>query len=228
MKDFREFEHEGWERVAGVYQDVWAHLTKQFIDPLLALLEVVKGMRLLDVACGPGYVAGAALERGADPVGIDFSGTMAGIARKRLPQVKFLEGDAEHLPFPPSSFERVTVNFGMLHFPHPDRAIAEAHRVLVKGGRLGFTVWANGEHNPAARIMDEAVERYGKKEPDAPAGPPYYLYGSAGVQEDACRSGVFGEFIPVRDGDRKVEGAFRFVLVRGGKGREREDRCAPQ
>ena len=186
QNDFGQFEYEGWERVAGKYQDVWAHLTRQYVERLLAMLEPAKGSRLLDVACGPGYVAGMALERGAKPVGIDFSQSMIAIARRRYPNIEFVEGDAENLPFSEASFDRVTVNFGLLHFPHPERALAEALRVLKTGGRIGFTVWANGEHNPAARILDEAVERYGKKDIDIPEGPPYYLYGNA----DACRSAL--------------------------------------
>jgi demethylmenaquinone methyltransferase/2-methoxy-6-polyprenyl-1,4-benzoquinol methylase len=61
----------------------------------------------LDVACGPGYVASAAVQRGCSPVtGIDFSSAMIELARRRDPAVEFLEGDAESLEFPDNSFVR--------------------------------------------------------------------------------------------------------------------------
>jgi hypothetical protein len=60
MEAFAKFEHEGWQRVAGKYDSVWASSTRQFIPPLLDAAEVTGSMVVLDVGCGPGYVAGAA------------------------------------------------------------------------------------------------------------------------------------------------------------------------
>jgi 2-polyprenyl-3-methyl-5-hydroxy-6-metoxy-1,4-benzoquinol methylase len=73
MEAFAKFEHEGWQRVAGKYDSVWASSTRQFIPPLLDAAEVTGSMVVLDVGCGPGYVAGAAAERGATSRGLDFS-----------------------------------------------------------------------------------------------------------------------------------------------------------
>src|SRR2546422_34553 len=73
--------------------------------------------------------------------GLDFSPAMIGLARARHPQIEFREGDAETLPFDAASFDASVMNFGMLHLARPDRAIAEAHRVLRPGGRFAFTVW---------------------------------------------------------------------------------------
>ena len=56
MESFAKFEHEGWQRVAGKYDSVWASSTRQFILPLLDAAEVSGGMSVLDVGCGPGYV----------------------------------------------------------------------------------------------------------------------------------------------------------------------------
>src|SRR5205809_6238429 len=56
------------------------------------------------------------------------------------PEIEFREGDAEALPFPEASFDAVVMNFGMLHLAHPERAVAEAFRVLSAGGRFAFTV----------------------------------------------------------------------------------------
>ena len=76
---FTRFEHEGWVRVADRYDSVWASLTRQFIPLLLDAVGVTRGMPVLDVACGPGYLAAAARDRGAVATGVDFAATMVAI-----------------------------------------------------------------------------------------------------------------------------------------------------
>src|SRR5881397_1987193 len=112
---FTKFEHEGWERVAGKYDSTWSTSTRQFITPLLDAANVSSGMSLLDVGCGPGYVSAAVAERGANPIGLDFSGEMIAIAKKMWPKIEFREADAQNLPFDDKSFDRVVANFALLH-----------------------------------------------------------------------------------------------------------------
>src|SRR5438105_10539640 len=104
---FTEFEHAGWQRVANKYDSTWSTSTRQFIPPLLDAGDVGPKMSILDVGCGPGYVSAAAAERGAIPIGLDFSGEMIAIARKKFPQIEFIQGDAQTLPFPDANFDRV-------------------------------------------------------------------------------------------------------------------------
>ena len=56
--------------------------------------------------------------------------------------LKFMQGDAQNLPFGDDSFDRVVANFALLHLADPERACAEACRVLKAGGKFGFTTWA--------------------------------------------------------------------------------------
>ncbi len=130
MEPFAKFEHEGWQRVAGKYDSVWARSTRQFIPQLLDAAEVNLNMSVLDVGCGPGYVAAAAAERGAISRGLDFSREMVAIAQKMFPRIEFCEGDAQNLPFTDVTFDRVLANFALLHVSDPERACAEAFRVL--------------------------------------------------------------------------------------------------
>src|SRR5215470_20442560 len=108
--DFHTFEHEGWQEVARRYDNSWALVTVQAIEPLLDAAHVERNTRVLDVACGPGYVAAAAADRDAKPLGIDFSSEMVAEAKSRYPGVEFREGDAEQLAFPDSSFDAVVSN----------------------------------------------------------------------------------------------------------------------
>ena len=125
---------------------------------LLAASGVGPEDTVLDVACGPGYVSAAANQLGAVPTGMDFSANMISIAKEMFPEISFTQGDAHDLPFEDSSFDRVLMNFGLLHLSHPEQACAEACRVLKRGGRFGFTVWAGPEQNPGAKIVNDAVE----------------------------------------------------------------------
>src|SRR5262245_10318660 len=142
---FKAFEHEGWERVAHPYRDAFSSLTMQSIEPLLDAVAAGPGVRVLDVACGPGDAAAAAAGRGAVATGVDFAAAMVAQAARLHPDIVFRDGDAEALPFAEGRFDAVFINFGVLHFAQPDRAIAEAHRILAPGGRFAFTVWAPPE-----------------------------------------------------------------------------------
>jgi ubiquinone/menaquinone biosynthesis C-methylase UbiE len=174
--EFTRFEHQGWQRVAEKYDSVWAKSTRQFIPYLLDAADVSAGMSVLDVGAGPGYVSAAAAERGAVPIGLDFAKQMVAIARKMFPEIQFREGDAQNLLFPDATFDRVLANFALLHLSDPERACAEACRVLKPGGKFAFTVWAEAADNPYAQLIDEVIRAHADLSVKLPSGPPYYLY----------------------------------------------------
>lgn len=175
---FTKFEHEGWERVANKYDSVWSSSTRQFIRPLLDAAEFGAKMSILDIGCGPGYVSAAAAERGATPIGLDFSEEMISIARKMFPQIEFRHGDAQNLPFANASFDRVVANFALLHVAEPERVFVETNRVLKPGGRFGFTTWAKISENPFVKLVDDAIQAHANVDVDLPPGPPHYLFES--------------------------------------------------
>ena len=153
--EFTRFEHDGWQRVADKYDSVWSGVTRQFIPYLIDAAGVLAGMSVLDVACGPGYVSAAVKKLGANPTGVDFSKKMVGIATKMFPGIRFREGDAQELPVLDASCDRVLMNFGVLHLSQPERACAEAFRVLRSGGKFGFTIWAEPNENPGGKAEEE-------------------------------------------------------------------------
>ncbi|HLG39807.1 MAG TPA: methyltransferase domain-containing protein [Chitinophagaceae bacterium] len=177
--DFSKLEYEGWERVANQYEQTWANLTQQFIGPLLQTVGIRNGMKVLDVACGPGYVSGEIKKKNATPVGIDFSPKMISLARRSYQGIQFMEGNAQELEFDDSTYDAVVMNFGMLHLSRPLLAIAEAHRVLKAGGKFGFTVWSPG---PVSEIMDKAKEKYADRNVPMPDAPAYDMF----AEEKTC------------------------------------------
>ena len=114
---------------------------------MLAWLNPRPGQRLLDVAGGTGDVALLALSRLAPAAGgavivCDANAQMLEVGRARaiddgiLSGIEWLGGDAEALPFADRSFDLYTIAFGLRNVTRPERALAEARRVLKPGGRF--------------------------------------------------------------------------------------------
>jgi len=137
---FNAFEAAGWEEKAAEYEGAFGSLTGQAIEPLLDAASVGAGTRVLDVATGPGHVAGHASRRGAMAVGVDIAQAMVELARELHPGLDFRQADAQALPFEDACFDAVVGNFAILHLGRPEQAVAEFVRTIVPGGALALTV----------------------------------------------------------------------------------------
>ena len=174
---FNAFEATGWEQQASGYDAFFGPITTRLVGPLLDAAGVRPGARVLDVATGPGYVAAAAAERGADVVGVDVAGAMLALARRAHPGLDLRTGDAEALPLPDASFDVVVANFALLHLGRPDQAAREFARVLVPGGRVALTVWDVPERARFIGVLLEAVaSATAGTPPDIPVGPPFFRF----------------------------------------------------
>lgn len=98
---------------------------------------------LLDLAGGTGDITFGWLERGGGPVLLsDVNASMLDIARDRvldrgvLADVSLLVADAERLPIPDRSVDRVSIAFGLRNCTDKRAVLAEARRVLKPGGRF--------------------------------------------------------------------------------------------
>jgi len=111
-------------------------------------LGVDAGDRLLDVACGSGLAIELARLRGASCSGIDASDRLVAVARDRSPVCDIRVGDMNALPWDPESFDVVTSFRGI--WGTTPGAVAEIHRVLRPGGRVGITVWGHIKASPGA------------------------------------------------------------------------------
>ncbi|MBI4461232.1 MAG: methyltransferase domain-containing protein [Acidobacteria bacterium] len=182
---FRDFERSGWQQAAYRYPNYFTALTAQVLDPLLDAVGLRSGMRLLDVASGPGNGTAHAAQRGAAAVGADISPTMVARARQSYPELPFVVADAEELPFDAAAFDAVVTNFGLLHLGQPERALREFHRVLRPAGRVGFTVWAPPEDAVGFGILLRSVEAHGNPNVSLPAGPPFFRFSDP---EECCQA----------------------------------------
>jgi len=174
---FNTFEAKGWEGVAGGYDRFWGTVTANACGPLLDAARVGPGTPALDVATGPGYVAAQAAKRGASVIGLDLAEAMVELARTLHQGIEFVRGDAEELPFLDGSFEAVVANFMILHVARPERAAAEAHRVLAPGGGIALSVWDVPARARLIGVLVDAVAEVGAGPPaHVPEGPPFFRF----------------------------------------------------
>lgn len=183
---FKDLEQSGWQAKAEGYDKVVVKVTAQAVEAILDAAAVAEGTHVLDVASGPGNGVGGALARGATAVGVDFAASMVALASKNFPSGEFREGDGENLPFADASFDAVTCLFGLLHMAEPERAIAEAHRVLRPGGRYAFTVWDTPENHEFFAVVMSAIQSFGDMNVPLPPAPPIFRFS----EMDECKNAL--------------------------------------
>jgi SAM-dependent methyltransferase len=105
---------------------------------IVRLLELAPGMRVLDVPCGEGRIAGRLARHGCDVVGIDVSEHFLALARERYPGPVFEHGDMRTLDYR-GEFDAVVnwfTSFGYFDAATNDSVLAGFARALRPGGRL--------------------------------------------------------------------------------------------
>ncbi|MCX7558406.1 methyltransferase domain-containing protein [Sulfitobacter sp. F26204] len=186
---FISAERNGWHSRAEIYATHTAYATLQIVPAMLDALGLRPGMRMLDVACGPGYVAGAAAALEMDVQGIDYATGMIAAAQKRFPDLSFKVGDAEALPFADADFDAVACNMGLFHMADPLQAMREAGRVLRNGGRFSFSQWAAPGESTLYGLLFAALKETADLSRADPAPDAYVLSDVKVVQDMLSKAG---------------------------------------
>jgi demethylmenaquinone methyltransferase/2-methoxy-6-polyprenyl-1,4-benzoquinol methylase len=131
--------------------------------------------RSLDVAGGTGDIAFGIVEasnRTVHTTILDINGSMLEVGRQRAQHrglagnLDFVEADAQELPFADNSFDAYTIAFGIRNVPNIDQALAEAYRVLKRGGRFLCLEFSEVEMPMLDHIYDQwsmnAIPKIGK------------------------------------------------------------------
>lgn len=110
--------------------------------------EAFRGKRILDVGCGPGWLAVNYARAGARVTAIDLTQRAIELTRKHLQyrevHADVQEGNAECLTFGDETFDLVVASGVLHHTPDPEKAFRECHRVLRWGGRAKITLYRKG------------------------------------------------------------------------------------
>ncbi len=165
-----------WVHGAGPRHDeLSASAAAEYLDPAfgrrfaergLDALAVVRGGRVLDVACGTGIFARLAAHvvgPAGRAVGVDPSPPVVEAARRiDLSSIaEWHDWDTAGLPFPDGSFDVVACQHALHRFDDPVRALRDMRRVLAPGGRLGLTTWGPIEENPVFAAQLDATVKSG-------------------------------------------------------------------
>jgi 2-polyprenyl-3-methyl-5-hydroxy-6-metoxy-1,4-benzoquinol methylase len=170
----------------------------QYLEPgaleFLKRLDLPKGTRMLDVACGAGQIAIPAARAGVKVTGIDIASNLIEQAKTRAGKdgldVRFEEADAEALPYDDASFDVVVSLIGAMFAPRPDKVAAELVRVCRPGGRIVMANWTPEGH------VGQMFKIIGKHAPPPPLMPSPMKWGDEAMVKD--RLGVGTTAVDVR------------------------------
>jgi SAM-dependent methyltransferase len=190
-QQFSAFELSGWDTNIGGYDLAFGAVARQTVAPMLDSAQVTRGMRVLDLCCGPGMLAAGALDRGAEAVGLDFSAQAVELASSLVPNGRFQQGDAQAMPFEAASFDAVLCGYGVMHLPEPAAALREMLRVLRPGGRVALSVWDAAGAGFA--LVYEAVRARGNIDVPLPHGPDFFQFGTPERMQAALTEAGFGD-----------------------------------
>lgn len=159
-----------WSDVADAYARSFAGLCAGTLPAVLA--DLGADARLLDVGCGTGELADAAVLRGARVSACDVDGSMAALARERLDEsVPVAVAGLPDLPYDDGAFDVVVANFVLNHVDDPAASAAELVRVTVPGGSVRTTIW-DGLPTAQGQLFRAVMEASGSIDPRVPSLPP--------------------------------------------------------
>jgi len=131
-------------------------------------LDIHPGMRVLEIAAGPGDTGFLAAKRldGGRLLSTDLSPSMVDSARQRGAELAITNADyrvldAQAMDLPDASFDAVLCRWGFMLMPDPLASLRECRRVLVPGGRLVFAVFTGPEDNSFASLPARILTEWG-------------------------------------------------------------------
>jgi ubiquinone/menaquinone biosynthesis C-methylase UbiE len=156
---------------------------REFIERL----NLQKGMRVLDVACGAGNLSLPAARAGADVTGVDIAEYLIEQARVNAEnenlKIQFDVGDAENLSYEDASFDAVVTMFGAMFAPRPETVAAELKRVCRSGGRIAMANWT------PQGFVGQMFKLTGKHVPP-PNMPSPVLWGDEATVNERFKDGI--------------------------------------
>ena len=133
-------------------------------DRFVARVKPRAGEHILDMAGGTGDIAFRMAARGGDVTVADINAAMLEVGQDRavrrgLDGLVWTEQNAEALSFGDGAFDAYTIAFGIRNVTHIDRALAEAHRVLKRGGRFFCLEFSTNTWPGFAQVYDAYSHR---------------------------------------------------------------------
>ena len=151
--------------------------TKRWRKKVQTIINPGPGMKILDVAAGPGSSSEPLFNAGADVTSLDFSEGMLAQGRKARPYLTFVKGDALNLPFDDNQFDVTTISFGLRNTQDFKKALKEALRVTKVGGRMVIVEFSTPTFAPFRIIyMNYLMKALPKLAKRTSSNPSAYVY----------------------------------------------------
>ncbi len=151
--------------------------TKRWRKKVQTIINPGPGMKILDVAAGPGSSSEPLFKAGADVTSLDFSEGMLAQGRKARPYLTFVKGDALNLPFDDNQFDVTTISFGLRNTQDFKKALKEALRVTKVGGRMVIVEFSTPTFAPFRIIyMNYLMKALPKLAKRTSSNPSAYVY----------------------------------------------------
>lgn len=128
-------------RQADAYAQMPQTRDERGLQALVALAGASGSDRVVDVACGPGFLTMAFAAKCEHALGVDATQALLDAARREairrgIDNVAFVLGDASRLLLPDRSFDVASCRAAFHHFPDPGVVLREMRRVVQPGGRI--------------------------------------------------------------------------------------------
>ena len=189
-----------WNEVAPRYHKRWASINQgpfQSTSKLIQLLDVNRGDKVLDLACGTGVVTKKIREKVGSlgyVVGGDTSITAIKTAKKwngSQLNLDFVNIDAENFNFS-KQFDIITCQYALFFFPNAQKALKNIKKNLKKSGKIGITVHGAAEKVPFFNSIFDAVIKF---IPDysPPGSPDLDRFGTKSSLTDEVKKAGFSK-----------------------------------
>ena len=165
----RRVQRYGWDAAAETYDAAWRENLRPAHAALFEMAALKPGERVLELACGSGFVtfqAAELVQESGQVLATDISAEMVKLVQTHARQLGFghvaaERREAENLGLTATGFDAALCALGLMFLPEPRKALHEMHRALRSGGRAVAAVWGERRNCAWAEIfpiVDEIVQ----------------------------------------------------------------------
>ena len=183
----------------------------------LEAIDARPGMRILDLACGPGTLCrrlAASVAPDGQVIGVDLAPGMIELAQAmRLPLTRLELMDIEQLAFDGGAFDAVICGHGFQYASDLPRALREARRVLRPAGRLAASVPLGSRTDTVWARLDSVIDRWLPPAPQAVDQAPTRatVQDAAAFRQAALNAGFKSATVELIEDDVEWESAAQIV-----------------
>jgi SAM-dependent methyltransferase len=165
MKKQSSKDIEDWDRIASAYSQIADptnnRIYSMFKDVLWDCLGDVKGLDVLDLGCGHGWLSKELFDAGAKVCAVDGSSALIEHARLLYPELDFIQYDlSDGLPYKDEKFGRVVSFMVLADIPDINPLLADIRRLIKGTGKFIFTIPHPCFFNYPSSIDAESERRY--------------------------------------------------------------------